>query len=579
MLILTLRTFLRPYKGLLTAVVLLSLIGTLAALYLPSLNASIIDDGVAKGDTDFIWRTGGIMLAVSALQAIGSMTAVYFGAKAAMAFGRDVRGALFHQVMSFSARELNRFGAPSLITRNTNDVQQVQMLVLMSCTMLLSAPITMIGGVVMALREDVGLSWLVAVAVPLLAGAVGLIISRMRPLFKVMQTRIDTVNRVLREQITGIRVVRAFVREPYETARFARANADVTDTATSVGRLMASMFPVVMFILNLSSVAVLWFGAHRIDAGQMQIGSLTAFLTYMIQILMSVMMATFLLVLAPRAMVCAERIQEVLQTPSSVQDSENPVFDTPERGTVELRNATFTYPGADHPVLRDISLSAGPGRTTAIIGSTGAGKTTLVSLLPRLFDATEGSVRVDGVEVRELDQEVLWSRIGLVPQKPYLFSGTVASNLRYGNPDATDEELWAALRIAQAEDFVAAMPGALEAPISQGGTNVSGGQRQRLSIARALVRQPEIYVFDDSFSALDVATDARLRAALRREITDACVIIVGQRVATIADADDILVLEDGAIVGHGTHDELLESCVTYQEIVDSQLSAEEAAAA
>ncbi|HET9648084.1 MAG TPA: ABC transporter ATP-binding protein [Microlunatus sp.] len=579
MLILTLRTFLRPYKGLLTAVVLLSLIGTMAALYLPSLNASIIDEGVAKGDTDFIWRTGGIMLAVSALQAIGSMTAVYFGAKAAMAFGRDVRGALFHQVMSFSARELNRFGAPSLITRNTNDVQQVQMLVLMSCTMLLSAPITMVGGVVMALREDVGLSWLVAVAVPLLAGAVAIIISRMRPLFKVMQTRIDTVNRVLREQITGIRVVRAFVREPYETARFAQANADVTQTATSVGRLMASMFPVVMFILNLSSVAVLWFGAHRIDAGQMQIGSLTAFLTYMIQILMSVMMATFLLVLAPRAMVCAERIQEVLQTPSSVKDSENPVFHTAERGTVELRHATFTYPGADHPVLRDISFSAGPGRTTAIIGSTGAGKTTLVSLLPRLFDATDGSVLVDGVEVRELDQEVLWSRIGLVPQKPYLFSGTVASNLRYGNPDATDEELWQALRIAQAEDFVAAMPGALEAPISQGGTNVSGGQRQRLSIARALVRKPEIYVFDDSFSALDVATDSRLRAALRREITDACVIIVGQRVATIADADSILVLEAGAIVGHGSHEELLETCVTYQEIVDSQLSAEEAAAA
>jgi ATP-binding cassette, subfamily B, multidrug efflux pump len=579
MLILTLRTFLRPYKRLLTAVLLLSLIGTMAALYLPSLNASIIDDGVAKGDTELIWRTGAIMLGVSAIQAFGSITAVYFGAKAAMAFGRDVRAAVFHRVMSFSARELNHFGAPSLITRNTNDVQQVQMLVLMSCTMLLAAPITMIGGIVMALRQDVGLAWLVAVAVPLLAVSIGILISRMRPLFKVMQARIDTVNRVLREQITGIRVVRAFVREPYETARFARANADVTETATSVGRLMASMFPIVMFILNLSSVAVLWFGAQRIDDGQMQIGSLTAFLTYMIQILMSVMMATFLLVLAPRAMVCAERIQEVLRTPSSVDEPADPVFSPPERGTVELRDATFTYPGADHPVLRDISFTAAAGKTTAIIGSTGAGKTTLISLLPRLFDATSGSVRVDGVDVSQLDQEVLWSRIGLVPQRPYLFSGTVASNLRYGNPHATDEDLWAALRIAQAEDFVRAMPGELEAPISQGGTNVSGGQRQRLSIARALVKQPEIYIFDDSFSALDVATDSRLRAALKAEIADACMIIVGQRVATIADADTILVLDDGTVVGRGTHEELLATCLTYSEIVDSQLSAEEAAAA
>ncbi len=579
MLFLTLRTFLRPYKGLLTAVLILSLIGTMAALYLPSLNARIIDDGVTKGDTDLIWHVGGIMLAVSAVQAIGSMSAVYFGAKAAMAFGRDVRGSIFHHVMSFSSRELNRFGAPSLITRNTNDVQQVQMLVMMACTMLLSAPITMVGGIVMAIREDAGLSWLVAVAVPLLAAAVALIISRMRPLFKIMQGRIDTVNRVLREQITGIRVVRAFVREPYETARFAKANAEVTETATSVGRLMASMFPVVMFILNLSSVAVLWFGAHRIESGQMQIGSLTAFLTYMIQILMSVMMATFLLVLAPRAMVCAERIQEVLQTESSVSASGSPITTTAEHGTVEFGSATFTYPGADHPVLRNVSFTAQPGQTTAIIGSTGSGKTTLVSLIPRLFDATSGSVRVDGVEVRDLDQEALWSRIGLVPQKPYLFSGTVASNLRHGNPEATDEELWDALRIAQAADFVEAMSGGLDAPISQGGTNVSGGQRQRLSIARALVRKPEIYIFDDSFSALDVATDARLRAALKAEITDAAVIIVGQRVATIADADTILVLEDGAIVGHGTHDELLSSCLTYAEIVDSQLSAEEAAAA
>ncbi len=579
MLILTLRTFLRPYKGLLSAVVVLSLIGTMAALYLPSLNASIIDDGVAKGDTAVIWRIGGIMLAVSLIQAFGSISAVYFGAKAAMAFGRDVRGALFHRVMSFSARELNRLGAPSLITRNTNDVQQVQMLVLMSCTLLLSAPITMIGGIVMALRQDVGLSWLVAVAVPLLAGAIAIIITRLRPLFKVMQVRIDTVNRVLREQITGIRVVRAFVREPYETARFAKANADVTQTATSVGRLMASMFPVVMFILNLSSVAVLWFGAQRIDEGKMQIGSLTAFLTYMIQILMSVMMATFLLVLAPRAMICADRIQEVLKTRSSVEQADAPVTVALSRGTVELSGATFTYPGADHPVLRDISFTARPGETTAIIGSTGAGKSTLISLIPRLFDATAGSVRVNGIEVRELDQEVLWSKIGLIPQKPYLFTGTIASNLRYGSPNATDDEMWEALRIAQAEDFVRAMPEQLDAPISQGGTNVSGGQRQRLSIARALIKKPEIYIFDDSFSALDVSTDARLRAALKTEITNACVIIVGQRVATIADADTILVLEDGAIVGQGTHDELLTTCMTYTEIVDSQLSAEEAAAA
>lgn len=579
MLIRTLRTFLAPYRGLLTAVVVLSLIGTLAALYLPSLNASIIDDGVARGDTDLIWRIGGVMLAVSAVQAFGSISAVYFGSKAAMAFGRDLRAAIFSRVLSFSARELNRFGAPSLITRNTNDVQQVQMLVLMSSTMLLAAPITMIGGIVMALREDVGLSWLVAVAVPLLAGAIGVIIGRMRPLFKVMQVRIDTVNRVLREQITGIRVVRAFVREPYETARFARANADVTETATAVGRLMASMFPIVMFILNLSSVAVLWFGAHRIDDGKMQIGSLTAYLTYMIQILMSVMMATFLLVLAPRAAVCAERIQEVLGTDSSVVPAPVPARATRTPGTVELRAAGFRYPGAEDPVLREISFTARRGQTTAIIGSTGAGKTTLVSLIPRLFDATAGAVLVGDVDVRELDQEVLWSRIGLVPQRPYLFSGTVASNLRYGNPRASDEELWTALRIAQAEDFVSAMPGRLEAPITQGGTNVSGGQRQRLAIARALVRKPEIYIFDDSFSALDVATDARLRAALKAEIADACVIIVGQRVATIADAETILVLEDGAIVGRGTHQELLTSCVTYAEIVDSQLSAEEAAAA
>jgi ATP-binding cassette subfamily B multidrug efflux pump len=578
MLITLLRRYLAPYKKLLAGVIALQLVATVASLYLPSLNASIIDQGVAKGDTGFIWRTGRVMLAISLVQIACSIAAVYLGAKTAMSFGRDLRAGIFERVLRFSARELNSFGAPSLITRNTNDVQQVQMLVLLTCTVLVAAPITMVGGIVLALQQDVGLSWLIIVAVPVLAIAVGLIIQRMRPLFRIMQGQIDVVNRVLREQISGIRVVRAFVREPYETERFSRANADVTATATSVGRLMASIFPIVMFVMNLSSVAVLWFGARRIDSGEMQIGSLTAFLTYLVQILMSVMMATFLLMLAPRAAVCAERIEEVLGTESSVVLPEHPVTQLDSAGIVRFRAAEFTYPGADHPVVRDVTFSARAGQVTAIIGSTGAGKTTLVSLIPRLFDATGGSVTVDGVEVREMDADLLWSRIGLIPQKPFLFTGTVASNLRYGNPEATDEELWHALTVAQADDFVREMPGQLEAPISQGGTNVSGGQRQRLSIARALVKKPEIYVFDDSFSALDVATDARLRAALKAETRDAAVIIVGQRVATIADADQILVLEDGAVVGAGTHEELLKSSPTYVEIVDSQLSAEEMAA-
>jgi len=512
------------------------------------------------------------------VQIVCSIAAVYLGAKTAMSFGRDVRAGIFDRVLQFSARELNSFGAPSLITRNTNDVQQVQMLVLLSCTVLVAAPITMVGGIILALRQDVGLSWLVVVAVPVLAIAVGLIIQRMRPLFRVMQGQIDVVNRVLREQISGIRVVRAFVREPDEVERFSQANGAVTATATSVGRLMASIFPIVMFVLNLSSVAVLWFGAKRIDSGAMQIGSLTAFLTYLVQILMSVMMATFLLMLAPRAAVCAERIQEVLGTNSSVVLPEHPVTELPTAGEVRFTATEFTYPGADHPVVRDVSFSAVAGQVTAIIGSTGSGKTTLVSLIPRLFDATGGSVTVDGVEVREMDADLLWSRIGLIPQKPFLFSGTVASNLRYGNPDATDDDLWHALRVAQADDFVREMPGQLEATIAQGGTNVSGGQRQRLSIARALVKKPEIYIFDDSFSALDVATDARLRAALKAETHNAAVIIVGQRVATIADANQIVVLEDGAVVGVGTHEELLDSSSTYIEIVDSQLSAAEVAA-
>jgi ATP-binding cassette, subfamily B, multidrug efflux pump len=578
MLIRLLRTYLARYRRPIIGLLILSLAGTMAALLLPSLNAAIIDEGVAKGDTDFIWRTGGIMLAVTVVQVGCSIWATYLGAKTAMSFGRDVRAALFERVLSFSARELNNFGAPSLITRNTNDVQQVQMLVLLSSTMFVAAPITMIGGIIMALRTDVGLTWLVAVAMPVLAFSIFLVIRKMSPLFRLMQTRIDTVNRVLREQITGIRVVRAFVREPYETARFARANTELTDTSTSAGRYMASIFPIVMFVMNVSSVAVLWFGAWRIDAGDMQIGALTAFLTYLIQILMSVMMATFLLMIAPRAAVCADRIQEVLHTESSVLPPKHPVTEMRTTGVVAFRDTEFTYPGAESPVLRKISFRAEPGQTTAIIGSTGAGKTTLISLIPRLFDATGGSVTVNGVEVRDCDPELLWSRVGLVPQKAFLFSGTVASNLRYGKPDATDEELWRALQVAQAEDFVRDMPGQLEAPISQGGTNVSGGQRQRLSIARALVKRPEIYVFDDSFSALDVATDARLRSALQRETAEAAVIIVGQRVATIADADKIIVLEHGEIVGSGTHEELLARCPTYAEIVDSQLSAAEAAA-
>ena len=570
MLIRLLRTHLRPYTGLLTLVVVLQLVGTMASLYLPSLNADIIDKGITNGDTGYILRVGGWMLLISGLQIACSITAVYFGAKAAMSFGRDLRAAIFHRVGGFSSREVALFGAPSLITRNTNDVQQVQMLVVVTCTMLVTAPIMCVGGVIMALREDVGLSWLMLVAVPLMILLIGLFTRRMVPGFRNLQTRLDAVNRVLREQLTGIRVIRAFVREPYEKKRFGAANADLTDTALQLGRLQAMIFPVVMFVFNASSVAVLWFGAQRIDNGQIEIGSLTAFLTYLVQILMSVMMATFMLMMVPRAAVCAERITEVLDTDSSVVPAERPVADLSEHGTVELRGVGFQYPGAEVPVLRDVSLTARAGRTTAIIGSTGAGKSTLLSLIPRLFDATSGTVLVDGVDVRDLDEDALWGRIGIVPQKPYLFSGTVASNLRYGNPDATDEELWRYLEIAQAKDFVAAMPQGLDAPIAQGGTNVSGGQRQRLAIARALVHRPEVYLFDDSFSALDLGTDARLRAALRPVTADAAVIIVAQRVSTIIDTDEIIVLEDGRIVGTGRHEELLATCETYVEIVESQ---------
>jgi ATP-binding cassette, subfamily B, multidrug efflux pump len=572
-----LRGRLRPYRPQLALVVLLQFISTMAALYLPSLNADIIDSGVATGDTGYITRTGMVMLAVSLVQILCSAAAVYVGARTAMSLGRDLRAAVFHRVGTFSSREVQLVGASSLITRTTNDVQQVQMLVLMTATMMVAAPIMMVGGVLMAMREDLGLSWLLAVCVPMLFLAVGFVISRMIPGFRLMQTRIDSVNRILREQITGIRVVRAFVREPYETRRFGQANDDLTQVAISTGRWMATMFPTVMLILNVSSIAVLWFGAARVDGGEMQIGALTAFLMYLMQILMSMMMATFISMMIPRAAVCAERIVEVLDTESSVTPPRDPVRQVSERGELEMRDVEFRYPGAAAPVLSGISFRASAGKTTAVIGSTGSGKTTLISLIPRLFDATSGTVAVDGVDIRDLDPQTLWTRIGLVPQKPYLFSGTVASNLRYGNPDASDAELWEALEVAQARDFVEAMPEGLEAPITQGGTNVSGGQRQRLAIARALVSKPEIYLFDDSFSALDLATDARLRAALRPHTAEAAVIIVGQRVSTIAGADQIIVLDDGVIVGLGTHDELLDSCPTYLEIVESQLAAETAA--
>ncbi len=577
MLIALLRRYLQPYKAALIAVVVLQFFGTLAALYLPTLNADIIDNGVAKGDTTYIVQVGVVMLAITFVQVLCSIAAVFFGARSAMGFGRDTRAAVFHRVGMFSAREVTHFGAPSLITRTTNDVQQVQMLVLLTCTMMVSAPIMCVGGIVMAVRQDIGLAWIIVVSVTVMVTAIALIISRMVPQFRRMQKRLDSVNMVLREQITGIRVVRAFVREPAERERFEDANAQLTDTALRVGRLMALMFPIVMLVLNVSSVAVLWFGAHRIDGGQMQIGSLTAFLSYLVQILMSIMMATFMLVLIPRAAVCAERLTEVLETESTVVTSGDLVTELQAHASVEMRGAGFQYPGADGPVLCDVTFRAGPGEVTAIIGGTGSGKTTLLSLVPRLFDATMGSVLVDGVDVRELHPDLLHSRIGLVPQKAYLFSGTIATNLRYGKPDATDDELWEALRIAQADDFVSALADGMDAHVAQGGTNFSGGQRQRLAIARAVVRRPEIYLFDDSFSALDLATDARLRAALKPTTRDATVLIVAQRVSTIVDADRIIVLDGGEVVGQGTHDELLESCPTYAEIVQSQLPAEVAA--
>jgi ATP-binding cassette, subfamily B, multidrug efflux pump len=571
--------YLRPHRQLLIAVVVFQLAQSIASLYLPTLNADIIDEGVAKGDTAYIMSTGSIMLLITLAQIACAVVAVYFGAKAAMGLGRDLRGAIFDRVGEFSEQEVTRFGAPSLITRSTNDVQQVQQLVLMSATLMVAAPMLSIGGVIMAIRQDAQLSWLIAVCVPVLLAAVGLIVTRMVPLFRKMQKRIDTVNRVLREQLTGIRVVRAFVREDVETARFAQANADVTDVALRAGRLMALMFPVVMLVLNVSSVAVIWFGSFRIEDGSMQVGTLIAFLSYLMQILMSVMMATFMAVMIPRASVSADRIAEVLRTESSVVPPLNPVTSAAgggrRRGEMEMRDVGFAYPGADQPVLSGISFTARAGQTTAIIGSTGAGKTTLVNLMPRLFDVTTGAVLIDGVDVRDLHPDLLWGHIGLVPQRPYLFSGTVRSNLLYGNPEATEDELWDTLEIAQARDFVEQMEEGLDAPISQGGTNVSGGQRQRLAIARALVKRPELYIFDDSFSSLDTGTDARLRRALKRSTAGATMVVIAQRVSSIVDADQILVLDDGRIVARGTHPELLETSGTYREIVSSQLAAEE----
>nr|WSZ17328.1 ABC transporter ATP-binding protein/permease [Streptomyces canus] len=577
MLIRLLRTYLRPYKKPITLLVLLQFLQTCATLYLPTLNADIIDNGVVNGDTGYILSFGALMIGISLAQVVCNIGAVFYGARTAAALGRDLRAAVFDRVQSFSAREVGQFGAPTLITRTTNDVQQVQMLALMTFTLLVSAPIMCVGGIVLALGLDVPLSGVLVAVVPTLGICVTLIVRRLRPLFRSMQVRLDTVNRVLREQITGNRVIRAFVRDTYEEDRFRKANSDLTEMSLKTGNLLALMFPVVMTTVNLSSIAVVWFGAHRIDSGGMQIGDLTAFLAYLMQIVMSVMMATFMFMMVPRAEVCAERVQEVLDTSSSVVPPLSPVRELRRHGHLEIRGAGFRYPGAEEPVLKAIDLVARPGEVTAVIGSTGSGKSTLLGLVPRLFDVTDGEVLVDGVAVAEIDPVLLAKTVGLVPQKPYLFAGTVATNLRYGNPDATDEELWHALEVAQAKDFVSGLENGLDSPIAQGGTNVSGGQRQRLAIARTLVQRPEIYLFDDSFSALDYATDAALRAALAEETSEATVVIVAQRVATIRDADRIVVLDEGRVVGTGTHRELMADNETYREIVLSQLTEAEAA--
>jgi ATP-binding cassette subfamily B multidrug efflux pump len=572
-----LRNYLLPYKRTLLLVVALQGVQTLATLMLPYLSADLIDRGVLRGDDHHIWRVGTVMTAFAAVQIVFAVVAVRYGALVAMGFGRDLRRDLFHRVTDFSAREVGSFGAPSLITRITNDVQQIQMVIVMFTTMMVAAPLTMVFGVALAIREDVGLSVVPAVATPIAVIVLGVVIVRMIPTFQRMQGRIDRINSVLREQIIGIRVVRAFVREPQEAARFASANDELTHASLVGGRLMSLLFPTVGLILNGSTIAVLWVGADRVASGDLAVGSLVAYQSYLVQILMSVVMVTFMMSMIPRATVASERVVEVLDTESSVRRPIDPITDVGERATVEFRDVSFSYPGAVAPVLDHVSFRVGPGETTAIIGSTGSGKTTLVGLVTRLFDVTSGSVLVDGVDVRVLAPELLWSRIGYVPQKAYLFSGTVASNLRFGRPDATDEELWRALEIAQAAAFVQSMPHGLASEINQGGTNVSGGQRQRLAIARALVVEPEIYLFDDAFSALDLATDARLRAAMAPSVTDAAVIVVAQRVSTIRNADQIVVLEDGEVMGIGSHAELLETCPTYAEIAASQHAAEAAA--
>ena len=571
MLLALVRRYIRPYRRLVAAVMVLQTISTLASLYLPTINAAIIDDGVAKGDTGLISRLGLVMLAVTALQGACSIGAVYFGSRTGMGFGRDVRSAMFHHVTTFSESETARFGAPSLLTRTTNDVQQIQVLVQMTATVLVTAPIMCVGGIIMAIHQDAGLSWLLVVSVPVLALANYLIVSRMLPIFRSMQQRIDAINRVLREQLSGIRVVRAFAREPFERQRFAAANHAVSDAALEAGRWQALMLPVTTLTINISSVALIWFGGLRIDAGQMQVGSLIAFLSYFMQILMAVLMATLILVILPRASVCAERITEVLDTRTAITSPHSPSQPADGiRGTVTLDDVTFSYPGAERPVLERVSFTARPGTTTAIVGGTGSGKSTLVSLICRLYDVTAGSVSVDDVDVRDYDTEYLWSSLGLVPQRGYLFSGTVSDNLHYGKADATDDEMWAALRVAAAGDFVAAHPDGLSMKVAQAGINFSGGQRQRLAIARAVIRNPEIYLFDDAFSALDSQTDARVRAALRTISEKSTVIIVSQRISTVAHADQIVVLDSGRVVGVGTHDELLDRCPTYAEFAESQ---------
>ncbi|MHC3000097.1 ABC transporter ATP-binding protein [Microbacterium sp. HJ5] len=566
--------YLKEYRWLLLGVLVFQFASAMASLYLPRLNADIIDNGVSTGDTAYIWSTGMVMLTISLGQITASIIATYFAARAAMAAGRDIRRDVYGKVSGFSEREVSRFGPGSLITRNTNDVQQVQMLAMMGATMLVTAPLLAVGGIIMALQQDVGLSWLIAVSVPLLLVIVAIIISRMVPLFRSFQTKLDAVNRIMREQLTGVRVVRAFVREGIEEERFRGANTDIMVVGRKVGSLFVLMFPLAMLILNVTVVGVIWFGGIQVDAGTVEIGTLFAFMQYVGQILMGVLMATFMTIMIPRAAVSAERISEVLASESTLTRAENPVSDFPDSGSVRFDDVEFTYPGAEAPVLQGISFEASRGETVAIVGSTGAGKSTLVSLIPRLFDVTGGSVQVGGVDVREADLDGLWKGIGLVPQRPFLFTGTVASNLRFGREEATDDELWQALEIAQGRDFVEEMDGGLNARIAQGGTNVSGGQRQRLAIARAIVHQPDILVFDDSFSALDLSTDARLRQALWRELPSVTKIVVAQRVSTITDADRIVVLEDGQMVGIGTHEELLSTSPTYREIVDSQLGVE-----